>query len=85
MEKQFREYLIAFLFAIIAQFRAMKWRKRKQPLRAIPRNGIPIGNPNLMVYFWTYAHPLYCPSDLQPRGFNSCCMVRCTVMVGWAH
>ena len=26
----------------------------------------------LMVYFWTYAHPLYCPSDLQARGFNSC-------------
>ena len=25
-------------FAIIAQLRAMKWRKRKQPLRAIPRN-----------------------------------------------
>ena len=24
-----------------------------------------------MVYFWTYAHPLYCPSDLQARGFNS--------------
>jgi len=42
---QFREYLIAFFFAIIAQLRAMKLRKRKQPLRAIPRNGIPIGNP----------------------------------------
>ena len=26
----------------------------------------------LMVYFWTYAHPLYCPSDLRARGFNSC-------------
>ena len=26
----------------------------------------------MMVYFWTYAHPLYCPSDLQARGFNSC-------------
>ena len=25
-----------------------------------------------MVYFWTYAHPLYCPSDLRARGFNSC-------------
>ena len=23
----------------------MKWRKRKQPLRAIPHIGIPIGNP----------------------------------------
>ena len=31
---QFREYLIASLFAILAQLRAMKWRKRKQPLRA---------------------------------------------------
>ena len=42
---QFREYLIASFFAIIAQLRAMKWRKRKQPLRAIPRNRNPIGNP----------------------------------------
>ena len=25
-----------------------------------------------MVYFWTYVHPLYCSSDLQARGFNSC-------------
>ena len=35
-----------------------------------------------MVYFWTYAHPthpLYCPSDLQARGFNSCGRTRCTV------
>jgi len=31
---QFREYLIASFFALIAQLRAMKWRKRKQPLRA---------------------------------------------------
>jgi len=42
---QFRKYLIACFFAITAQLRAMKWRKRMQPLRAIPRNGIPIGNP----------------------------------------
>ena len=35
---QFCEYLIAFLCAIITQFHAMKWRKRKQLLRAIPRN-----------------------------------------------
>ena len=42
---QFREYLIASLFAIIAQFHAMKWRKLKQSLRTIPRNVIPIGNP----------------------------------------
>ena len=56
MEKQFRcaefrakmrKYLIPLLFAIIAQLRAIKWPKRKQRLRAIPRNGIPIGNP-----FW---------------------------------
>ena len=39
---QFREYLIASLFAIIAQFHAMKWRKLKQSLRTIPRNVIPI-------------------------------------------
>ena len=32
--------------AIIAQFRAIKWRKRKQALRAIARNGIAIGNPS---------------------------------------
>ena len=25
-----------------------------------------------MVYFWTYVHPLYCSSDLQACGFNSC-------------
>ena len=30
-------YLLPF-FAIIAQLRAMKWRKRKQSLREIPRN-----------------------------------------------
>ena len=35
---QFRENLIASLFAIIAQFRAIKWRKRKQALCAISRN-----------------------------------------------
>ena len=23
-----------------------------------------------MVYFWTYAHPSYCPSDLLARGFT---------------
>ena len=38
---QFREYLIASLFAITAQFRAIKWRKRKHDhcaqLHAIPR------------------------------------------------
>ena len=43
---QFREYLIASFFAIIAQLRAVKWRKRKQPLRAISRKRIPIGNPS---------------------------------------
>ena len=25
----------------------------------------------LMVYFWTYAHPSYCPSDLLARGFTA--------------
>ena len=30
----------------------MKWRKRKEPLRAIARNGIPIGNPRIYVYFY---------------------------------
>ena len=30
----------------IAQFRAIKWRRRKQALRAISRNGIAIGNPS---------------------------------------
>ena len=24
-----------------------------------------------MVYFWTYAHPSYCPSDLLARGFTA--------------
>ena len=48
--RQFREYLIASFFAIIVQLHAMKWHKRKQPLRAIPRNGIPIGNPSLVYY-----------------------------------
>ena len=47
---QFREYLIASVFAITAQFRAIKWRKRKHDhcaqLHAIPRNRIPIGNPS---------------------------------------
>ena len=42
---QFREYIIASLIAILAQLRAMKWRKRKQPLRAIALNRISIGNP----------------------------------------
>ena len=37
-------HLLPF-FKIIEQLRAMKWRKWKQPLHAIPRNGIPIGNP----------------------------------------
>ena len=46
---QFREYLFASLFAIIAQFRAMKWRKQKYSFRAIPRIGISIGNPNKAV------------------------------------
>ena len=26
---------------------------------------------NSMVYFWTYAHPSYCPSDLLARGFTA--------------
>ena len=39
---QFREYLIASFFAIIAQLCTMKWYKWKQPLHTIPRNGIPI-------------------------------------------
>ena len=38
--------LIASSLAIIAQFRTMKWRRREQLFRAIPRNGIPIGNIN---------------------------------------
>ena len=42
---QFRTCLIPFLFAIIAQLRAKKWPKRKQPLRAIPLKGFSIGNP----------------------------------------
>ena len=41
---QFRKYLITSLFAIIAQLREIKLRKRNQPLRAIPRNRTPIGN-----------------------------------------
>ena len=32
--KQFRKNLVASFFAIIAELHAMKWRKRKQPLRA---------------------------------------------------
>ena len=36
---------------------------------------------NWMVYFWTYAHPLYCPSDLQTCGFYSCGRSDCTG--GW--
>ena len=39
---------------------------------------------NSMVYFWTYAHPLYCPSDLQARGFNSCGWSD-ALQVGWAR
>ena len=50
MEKQFRaiqQIFNCFLFEILAQLRAIKWRK--QPLRAIPPNGIPIGNPNYLL------------------------------------
>ena len=48
MEKQFR--CIQFceqLIASCSQFRAMinEWHKRKKSLRAILRNGIPVGNP----------------------------------------
>ena len=54
MAKQFRGTQIrAFprrfncytLFAIIAQFCAMKWHKRKKSLHTIPHNGIAIGTP----------------------------------------
>ena len=59
MEKQFRKHLIASLFANIAQLRTIKWRKRKQPLRPIPRNEIPIGNPTYSTHLRfgvTYTH-----------------------------
>ena len=55
---QFREKLIASLLAIIAQMRAMKWRKRKQPQREIPRNGIPTGNLNFQ---WSIVKREVCP------------------------
>ena len=32
----------------------MKWRKWKQPLRAIPCNGIPIGNPSSHILISIY-------------------------------
>ena len=43
---QFRECLIASIFATIGQLHAIKWRMRKQALCTIPRNRIPIGNLN---------------------------------------
>ena len=45
MEKQFRAISQILFAIIIAQFRAMKWCKREQSLRAIPRDEIPIVNP----------------------------------------
>ena len=45
---QFREDLIAFL---VRNYSAKKWRKRKQSLRAIPRNGILIWNPTFSLLY----------------------------------
>ena len=56
---QFREYLIASLFVVIARFPAMKWRKQKQSfraIRAIPRNGIPIGNWREPIFAWIFPY-----------------------------
>ena len=41
----------------------MKWRKRKQPLRAIPRNGIPIGIPS-WIYSKTFSGWTWYPVDI---------------------
>ena len=48
MPRNFANISLLPLFEIIAQFTAMKWRKRKQSMRKIPRHGIPIGNPGIV-------------------------------------
>ena len=84
MAKQFRGTQIrAFprrfncytLFAIIAQFCAMKWHKRKKSLHTIPHNGIAIGTPIcwyvVNVLLLKLRPELYQSGQVQPVSFQS--------------